>query len=96
MKLLLKIATAPIIAVLTIAVWMLSFTLNLASGVLGLVSLVFGILGGIIFFADNATNGIIVLITAFLISPYGLPMLAVLFIGEIPKLRYTIQPKIYG
>ena len=96
MKLLLKIATAPIIAVLTIAVWMLSFTLNLASGVLGLVSLLFGILGGIIFFADNTMNGIIVLFAAFLISPYGLPMLAVLFIGEIQKLRYAIQHNIYG
>ena len=96
MKLLLKILTAPIIAVLTVAVWMLSFALNLASGVLGLVSLLLGILGGIIFFADNATNGIIVLITAFLISPYGLPMLAVLFIGKIQKLRCAIQHKVYG
>ena len=96
MKLLLKILTAPIIVVLTVAVWMLSFALNLASGVLGLVSLLLGILGGIIFFADKTTNGIIVLITAFLISPYGLPMLAVLFIGEIQQLRYTIHHKVYG
>lgn len=96
MKLLLKIVTAPIITVLTVAVSMLSFALNLTSGVLGLVSLLFGILGGIIFFADSTMNGIIVLIAAFLISPYGLPMLAVLLIGEIQKLRYTIQCKVYG
>ena len=96
MKLLLKIVTAPIITVLTVAVSMLSFALNLASGVLGLVSLLFGILGGMIFFAESTMNGIIILIAAFLISPYGLPMLAVLLIGEIQKLSYTIQHKVYG
>ena len=96
MKLLLRIITVPVIAVLAVVVWIMSFLLNLASGLLGLVSLLFGIFGGITFFVDNATNGIIILTTAFLISPYGLPMLAVLMIGEIQKLRYLLQNKIYG
>ena len=95
MKLLLKIVAAPIIAVLTVAVWLLSFALNLASGVLGLASLLFGILGGIIFFADNTTNGIIVLITAFLISPYGLPMLSIMLIQKIQNICWFLKHALY-
>ena len=56
---------------------------------------VFAILGAIIFFAVNRTNGIIVLIFAFLVSPLGLPMLAAWLIGKLQQLRYAIQDRVY-
>ena len=51
--------------------------------------------GYILFFAVNRTNGIIVLIFAFLISPFGLPMLAAWLLGKVQQLRYALQDWLY-
>lgn len=55
----------------------------------------FAILAAIIFFAVNRTNGIIVLVFAFLISPFGLPMLAAWLLGKLQDLRYALQDWLY-
>ena len=62
---------------------------------LALILVVFAILAAIIFFAVNHTNGIIVLIFAFLISPFGLPMLAMWLLGKLQDLRYALQDWLY-
>ena len=56
---------------------------------------VVAILAAILFFAVNRTNGIIVLIFAFLISPFGLPMLAAWLLGKVQQLRYALQDWLY-
>ena len=45
---------------------------------------------------DSVTNGIIVLLFAFLVSPIGLPMLAAWMIGLMQKFRYFMQSAVYG
>jgi len=42
------------------------------------------------------TNGIILLVMAFLVSPYGIPMAAAWLISKIQDLRYAIQDRVYG
>ena len=54
------------------------------------------ILGFAILLLDSVTNGIIVLVIAFLISPVGLPMLAAWLIGQMQRFRYFVQDAIYG
>ena len=49
-----------------------------------------GTLGG------TVTNGIIILVFAFLVSPLGLPMLAAWTIGQMQRFRYFVQDAIYG
>ena len=95
MKLIVKILAAPLVAVLTLIVWIMSFLINLTAGVFGLVSSILGIFGLLILLLDNKTNGAIVLAVAFLVSPYGLPLLAVIGIGQIQRLRYAIQSRVY-
>lgn len=53
-------------------------------------------LGLFILILDSAVNGIIVLGVAFLISPYGLPMLAAWLIAQLHGLRYAIQDAVYS
>ena len=72
-----------------------AFLLTVSSGLLGLAGTVFAILGAIIFFTVNRMNGIIVLIFAFLISPFGLPTLAAWLFGKLQDLRYAIQDWLY-
>ena len=40
--------------------------------------------------------GIILLVIAFLISPYGLPMAAIWLLGKVQSLKFAIQELVYG
>ena len=77
MRFLLKILFAPIIAALAIVIWFFAFLLSLSSVIFGIAGGVLGFFGVVMLFADSLKNGVIMLILAFLVSPYGLPMLAV-------------------
>lgn len=96
MKFLLKIVFAPAIAVLAVLIWLCGLTLKLSAWVFGIIGTILGILGLAIFLLDSTTNGIIVLVIAFLASPLGLPMLAAWMIGQMQRFRYFVQDAIYG
>lgn len=93
---LLKILCAPLIAVLAITVRLLAFILSLSSVFFGIAGTVLGLLGLLILCVDSVTNGIFVLVAAFLVSPLGLPMLAARILGWLQDLRYAIQDRVYG
>lgn len=96
MKVILKILFAPVIAALALAIWILALILRLSAWVFGILGTVFGIHGLAILLLDNVTNGIIVLVMAFLVSPMGLPMLAAWLIGQMQRFRYFVQDAVYG
>ena len=95
MRIFLKILFAPIMLLLILFIHFSAFLLTVSSGLLGLAGTVFAILGAIIFFTVNRMNGIIVLVFAFLISPFGLPTLAAWLFGKLQDLRYAIQDWLY-
>ena len=96
MRLILKILAAPLVAVLAIITWLFSFMLNLSSVVFGVAGTLLGICGFIVIFMNSVTIGIIILVIALLVSPFGLPMLAAWMLGQLQRLRYAIQDIIYG
>lgn len=96
MKFVLKILFAPVIAVLVVLVSALALILNLSAWVFGIASTILGILGLAVLLFDNAVNGGIILVIAFLVSPIGLPMLAAWMLGQIQRFRYFIQDAVYG
>lgn len=96
MKFVLKILFAPVIAALVVLVSALALILNLSAWVFGIASTILGILGLAVLLLDNAANGGIILVIAFLVSPVGLPMLAAWMLGQIQRFRYFIQDAVYG
>ena len=96
MEVILKIVFAPVIAALAIIIWIFALTLSLSAWVFGVLGTVFGILGLITLLFINTTNGIIILVFAFFVSPVGLPMLAAWTIGQMQRFRYFVQDAIYG
>ena len=64
--------------------------------VLGLASMVIALLGVAVLVTYSPQNGLILLLIAFLISPYGLPKLAFWMLGKVQGLKYTIQNFVYG
>ena len=85
LKLILKIVIAPVILLLTLAVW-ICVGLVYVSGLLGVAVLV----------TYSPQNGLILLVIAFLISPFGLPKLAFWLLGKVQDLKYAIQDLVYG
>jgi hypothetical protein len=96
MKFILKVLFAPIIAVLAGFIWLCALSLRMSAWVFGIVSTILGILGLAVLLLVSVTNGIIVLVIAFLVSPVGLPMVAAWMIGQMQRFRYFIQDTVYG
>ena len=96
LKLLLKIAVAPVILALTVFIWLCVGLVYLSGLALGLVSMVFAFLGVFMLIVGPRQNGVIALVLAFLISPYGLPLAAIWLLGKLQDLKFAIQDSVYG
>ncbi len=96
LKLLLKIAVAPVILMLTVFIWLCVGLVYISGLVLGFISMVFALLGVAVLITYSPQNGIILMILAFLISPFGLPKAAIWMLGKVQDLKYAIQDKVYG
>ena len=96
LKLLLKILMAPVILVLTLAIWICVGIVYVSGLVLGLISMVVVLLGVAVLITYSPQNGIILLVIAFLISPYGLPVAALWLLGKVQGLKFAIQDRVHG
>ena len=96
LKSLLKILVAPVILLLTMAIWICVGIVYISGLVLGLISMVVALLGVAVLITYSLQNGIILLVIAFLISPYGLPMAAIWLLGKVQDLKFAIQDLVYG
>lgn len=91
MKILLKIVVAPLVVLLTLAIWICVGLVYVSGLVLGLVSMVIAFLGAAVLVTYSPQNGLILLVIAFLISPYGLPLAAIWLLGKVQNFQYLLQ-----
>lgn len=96
LKCLLMIVTAPVIWVLTLFVWLCMGLIYISGLVLGLLSTVIALLGVAVLITYSPQNGVILLVMAFLISPMGLPLVAIWLLGKVQSLKFAIQELVYG
>lgn len=96
MKLILKIVCAPVVAILAILVKLCSILTYCSGLLMGAVSVLFAIVGVGVILTGSPAQGIAGLVVAFLLSPYGIPMLAIRSLGAIQSLRYRLQDAVYG
>lgn len=91
MRLLLKIIVVPIIATLTIFVWLISKLLYCSAFIFGLTSSLIAILGIAVMFAYSFQNGFVLLAIAFVVSPIGLPMVAAWLLGKFQEINFALR-----
>ena len=96
MKIILKILFAPILVLLAVVTWFLTFLVHASGTILGIISALLVALGIAILILDNTTNGIIVIVAAFLVSPYGIPVLAAKLVVQLHKFRLWLKDALYG
>lgn len=96
LKLLLKIAMAPVILVLTLFIWLCAGLVYVSGLALGILSTVIALLGVAVLITYSPQNGIILLLMALLISPVGFPLGAIWMLGKVQDLKFAIQDRVYG
>ncbi len=95
MRIILKIIAAPIVGLLALVVSICSFLLVVAGTICWVLCVLVTLLGILAFISGQLAGGIVFLIIAYLISPYGLPTFAAWLVGKLEALRYTIQYYVY-
>ena len=83
LKLLLMIAVAPIVVVLTLFVWICLGLVYVSGLVLGIISMILALLGVAVLITYSPQNGLILLLMTFLISPMGIPLAAIWLLGKV-------------
>ena len=86
MKYLLKIFLAPIRMVIWLFVRLFAIVTCISSYVFGIAGAIVGVLAVAVLLTTSVRNGLILLAIAFLVSPIGLPMLAVKIVGLLDRL----------
>ena len=91
-KLPFKILALPFVPALFILGFAMTFLGWLSGRVLALVSLLLGVGGIVILYQGDAYGGIGLLVIAFLISPFGIPLIA----EAIANIFHTVNGRVIG
>ena len=86
---------APLSLILSLFVWLCAGLLSCSGFVFKLASGLLSLLAFAVLITYSAKNGIILLVLAFLISPMGLPMLAVQGLGKLQGVNAAVKGFLY-
>ena len=91
MKAILKVLTFPIVLILDLFTWICVGLISCSAILFKLASAILAILAVAVLITYSVTNGLILLTSAFLVSPLGLPMIAVWLLGGLQKISGSIK-----
>lgn len=91
MKRIFKLIAAPLILFLTVLVAVLLFLFSLSSFFLTAASVIMALLGVGLFFISYPVGGVIYLVIAFLLSPFGLQALVGAVITGLNSLNLSLR-----
>lgn len=92
----LKILFAPLSLILSLFVWLCVGLLSCSGFVFKLASGLLSLLAFVVLITYSAKNGIILFVLAFLISPMGLPLLAVQGLGKLQDVNSAMKNFIHS
>ena len=95
MRLILKILLAPVMRVLAFLIWLCTLTQHISAVLLNVLSVLLVLVSIFSFIDHDVKNGVIELVAAFLLSPYGQPMLGAWFVAQLHLLRDWMKEKVY-
>ena len=91
MKATLKVLTFPIVLILDLFTWICVGLISCSAILFKLASAILAILAVAVLITYSVQNGLILLTLAFLVSPLGLPMIAVWLLGGLQKISSSIK-----
>lgn len=96
MKLILKILTAPVTLLISLFVWLCAGLISCSAIVFKIASALLTLAALAVLFLSSVRNGIILLALAFLVSPVGLPLLAVKLLGGLQSVNGSLKQFIHS
>jgi len=91
MKTILKIAVMPVALVLDLLTWICVGLISCSAILFRVVSGILAVLALAVLVTYSVQNGLILLTLAFLVSPFGIPMIAVWLLGSLQKISGAIK-----
>ena len=91
MKAILKVLTFPIVLILDLFTWICVGLISCSAVLFKLAGAILAILAVAVLITCSVQNGLILLTLAFLVSPLGLPMIAVWLLGGLQKISGSIK-----
>ena len=91
MKAILKLLALPIVLILDLFTWICVGLISCSTILFKLASAILALLAVAVLVTYSVTNGLILLTFAFLISPIGLPMIAVWLLGGLQKISGSLK-----
>lgn len=91
MKAILKVLTFPVVLILDLFTWICVGLISCSAILFKLASAILAILAVAVLITYSVQNGLILLTLAFLISPLGLPMIAVWLLSGLQKISGSIK-----
>ena len=91
MKAILKVLTFPIVLILDLFTWICVGLISCSAILFKLASAILTILAVAVLITSSVQNGLILLTLAFLVSPLGLPMIAVWLLSGLQKISGSIK-----
>ena len=92
----LKILAAPFVVVLTVLAAVVSFLFCMATAVFVAACVVLTLLAVALFISGQTLGGIVFLVLAFLISPYGIPAIAEWLVDKLHNINFALRGFITG
>ena len=92
----LKILAAPVVVALTLLAAVVSFLLCVAGAVRVVGCVVLTLLALVLFISGQTLGGVVFLVLAFLVSPYGIPAIADWLVERLYSLNYALRDFITG
>ena len=91
MKAILKVLALPIVLILDLFTWICVGMISCSTILFKLASAILALLAVAVLITYSVTNGLILLTFAFLVSPLGLPMIAVWLLGGLQKISGALK-----
>lgn len=91
MRIILKFLAAPFVVILTVLAAVITFLFCVAGAVCGVASIGITLLAIVAFIAGQMTGGIVCLVIAFLVSPFGIPAIADWLIEKLHSLNFALR-----
>ena len=91
MKLLINILLFPLVLVIDLLTWVMIVTIFCTSIVFRIAGFLMTVLAIAVLLTSSISNGLILLGIAFLVSPMGIPLLAVKLLGGLQSIAASIR-----
>ncbi|QOV18562.1 hypothetical protein INP51_11155 [Blautia liquoris] len=92
MRILLKILLFPVTLILTVLLLICEFICLFGTMLLSILALILFVLAlGIMIFLGEVQDGIKTMVLAYLISPYGIPLLASWLVGKLKSVNERLK-----